>query len=238
MITAAKKAGRRLLVFQTHRFSRQFLELKRIADASELGKRLFGTVQYLGMELERILDETSWKCSLDLAGGGVLLDGGVHVTDLANWFFGRPVSVMAQTRMPQPWPANKGESTGQLLVTYEDGAVAQVVATFEARLKNEGGLRITAQIYFEQGNAYAEYVHLGGMDTARIVRRVDPAGVETVAEPGADEGLNHVEHVIDCLTGKAEPIVTAEEARMAVAVVEAAYESARTRKEVEVPPLR
>ena len=238
MIAAARAAGRWLLVYQTQRFGPQFYALKQISERGGLGRRLFGAIHYLGNELERIHDVTSWKCSLDLAGGGVLLDGGVHVVDLANWYFGRPVSVMAQVRTPSPWPQNKGEPTGQLLITYEDGTVAQVLATFEAQLKNQGGLKIAAFLFFEKGNAYAEYAHLGGLESRRLLTRVDPTGKESVSEPGADEGVNYIDHVLDCLAGKTQPLVTAEEARMAVAVVEAAYESARTGRQVEVPPLK
>ena len=237
MIAAANETGRRLLVFQTQRFGAAFHRLKRIVDENDMGRLLFGVVVYLGNELERMHDPVSWKGTYERAGGGVLLDGGCHVVDLCNWYFGRPVSVMAQTSAPADWPEHKGELTGELLIAYEDGTIAQVLASFEARLKNQGGLKITAELFYENGSAYGEYAHLGGQRCQRLARYVDGNGKEHAFELSDKDGVNYAQHVLDCLLNNTSPIVTAEEARMAVAVVEAAYESARTGQRVAVPPL-
>jgi len=237
MIATANETGRRLLVFQTHRYNPPFRVLKRFVDENDTGRPLFGVILYLGNELERMSDPHSWKGTYAQAGGGVLLDGGAHVVDLANWYFGRPVSVSAHTRIPDAWPEGKGEITGELLITYENGTIAQVLASFESRLKGGGGLRISAELFYENGNGFGEYAHLGGTKIARVARYVDLEGEETVVEPTDAHGLNHAQHAIDCVLGRAEPIVTAQDGRMAVAVIEAAYESARTGRRVNVPAM-
>jgi predicted dehydrogenase len=237
MIAAANKAARSLLVYQTHRFNPPFRVLKQFIDENDTGRPLFGVILYLGYEIQRMSDPHSWKGTYEQAGGGVLLDGGAHVVDLANWYFGRPVSVSAHTRIPDTWPEGKGETTGELLITYEDGTIAQVLASFESRLKGGGGLRISAELFYENGNGFGEYAHLGGTKTARVARYVNLEGKETVVEVTNAHGINHAQHVLDCLLGRAEPIATAEDGRMAVAVIEAAYESARTARRVNVPAM-
>lgn len=240
MIAGAKKADRKLYVFQNHRTNPPFRALKRILDENDFGASVAAIVQYLGCELERMRDRDNWKCSYDRAGGGVLLDGGVHVIDLCNWYFGNPVSVIAQLHKPEDWLENKGESTANLLITYESGAVAQVLASFETLLPgsfSEGTLKVTADLYFENGKAYAEYAYLGKFGMNKSTRYVCGADEEHVVEPSDEDKVNYHEYTLNCLADGSPPIVTAAEARMAVAVAEAGYESARAGKRIDVSPL-
>jgi predicted dehydrogenase len=240
IIEAAKKAGKQILLFQNHRTNPPFRTLKAILGKEVFGAPVAAVIQYLGCELERMRDATNWKCSYDRAGGGVLLDGGVHVIDLCNWYYGTPVSVLAQLHKPKGWNENKGETTGNLLVAYESGAVAQILASFEALLPgsfSEGTLKVTADLFFENGNAYAEYSYLGKFGMKKATRYVCGSDELHEISPQEMEEVNYHERTLDSLFNGTPPIVTAEEARMAVAVAEAAYESARTGNKAEVSPL-
>jgi len=238
MIAAAAEAGRELFVVQTQRGSPPFRRLKRVLDENDFGPLVGGAAMYLGCEVRRMGEVDNWKGTHARAGGGVLLDGGCHVIDLCNWYLGRPVGVMARSRTPAGWHAHKGETTGQLLISYESGAVVQVLASFEARLAGsftDGTLGISVDLYAEQGSARAEYAYLGKYGARTSVRYVCRGDEEHVIQPQGGDGANFARNVVDCLLGRGEPLVTAREARQAVAVVQAAYESARTGRQVDVP---
>jgi predicted dehydrogenase len=69
-----------------HRFHPAFLKAREIWDTGELGDLMYLRGRYghggrLGYEKE-------WRFNLDLAGGGELLDQGVHLIDLARMFAG------------------------------------------------------------------------------------------------------------------------------------------------------
>jgi predicted dehydrogenase len=69
-----------------HRYHRALLQARRLVDASALGPLMFVRARYghggrLGYEHE-------WRASREQAGGGELLDQGVHLIDLARWFLG------------------------------------------------------------------------------------------------------------------------------------------------------
>jgi len=69
-----------------HRFHPAVWQAKKIIDSNEIGKVLLIRARYghggrPGMEEE-------WRSSLDLCGGGELLDQGVHIIDLIRWFGG------------------------------------------------------------------------------------------------------------------------------------------------------
>ena len=95
MIAAADAAGRTLFVGQNQRLSPVFSALRETLTEHPMGAPVGGVVQYLGFEGTRMAAPDNWKGSYEQAGGGVLLDGGCHVVDLCNWYFGRPVGVTA-----------------------------------------------------------------------------------------------------------------------------------------------
>jgi len=237
MIATAKQTGSRLFVIQTHRTNPPFLRLKRIVEENDMGKPIGGLVQYLGCEVQRMSDETSWKGTHEHAGGGVLLDGGVHAIDLCNWYFGKPVAVSAQCHSPEGWSPQKGETTGSVLITYESGTIAQVFATFEARLRgsfSEGTLRMSADLFYEEGSARAESAYYGKFGPTRSVSYVCRSDEEHVVEPTAEDEINYSQHVIDCILNGTEPLVGPQDARAAVAVAETAYKSAATGQQVSI----
>jgi predicted dehydrogenase len=238
MIATAKKVGRQLFAVQTQRSSPPFRRLKKIITETDMGRIVGGTIGYLGCEVVRMSDTSSWKGTLAQAGGGVLLDGGCHVIDLCNWYFGNPKSVMAQLHTPEGWNQKKGETTASVLIEYDNGAIAQVFVSFEARLPgsfSEATLKIGADIYFEEGSASAEYAYFGKYGPRTSVRYVARGDEEHNVQPTAEDGINYSQSVLDCLLRGAKPVVTPEEARQAVAVAECAYKSAKEGKRIMIP---
>ena len=74
-----------------HRFHPAIFQAKEIFNSGAIGELMFIRARYghggrPGME-------TEWRASKDLCGGGELLDQGVHIIDLCNWFAGNMKSV-------------------------------------------------------------------------------------------------------------------------------------------------
>ena len=79
-----------------HRFHPAIWQAKQIFDSGELGKLMIIRAKYghggrPGMEKE-------WRASKDLCGGGELLDQGVHIIDICNWFAGEIKSVYGRAK--------------------------------------------------------------------------------------------------------------------------------------------
>lgn len=67
--------------------------------------------------------EKEWRGDPQLAGGGVLLDQGVHIADLMHWFGGLPRTAYAQIRTVA-WNIAPLEDTAMALLTYEGDRLA------------------------------------------------------------------------------------------------------------------
>jgi predicted dehydrogenase len=76
----------RVRVGFNHRYHRAFRQARQIVDAGQLGPLMFLRARY--GHGGRAGYESEWRAHPAIAGGGELLDQGVHLIDLARWFLG------------------------------------------------------------------------------------------------------------------------------------------------------
>jgi predicted dehydrogenase len=86
LVAAARDAGVTVKVGFNHRFHPAFQKARRIFDSGHLGPLMYIRARYghggrLGYDRE-------WRADPAIAGGGEMLDQGVHLIDLARWFAG------------------------------------------------------------------------------------------------------------------------------------------------------
>jgi predicted dehydrogenase len=87
MIVAEQRAKDRVLKFGfNHRFHYGVMEAKSIVDSGQYGDVLWARGIY--GKAGGITFENSWRSDKDLAGGGILLDQGIHMVDLLHYFLG------------------------------------------------------------------------------------------------------------------------------------------------------
>ena len=87
IIAAEKKSTGRVLKFGfNHRYHGAVMEAKKIIDSKKLGKILWIRGVYGKSGGLRFAKE--WRSHRDLAGGGILLDQGIHMLDLFRYFLG------------------------------------------------------------------------------------------------------------------------------------------------------
>ena len=86
VIRAAEKNNVRVRVGFNHRYHPAFLKAKEIMASGEMGDLMFirGRYGHGG----RVGYEREWRAKKEIAGGGELLDQGIHLIDLARMFLG------------------------------------------------------------------------------------------------------------------------------------------------------
>jgi predicted dehydrogenase len=123
MVEAARAARRILKAGFNHRHHPAVQRAHELAQAGEIGplmsiRAAYGHGGRPGYDLE-------WRGNTQLAGGGELLDQGVHVVDLCRWFLGDFVQVsgMLGTWF---WQVAPLEDNGFALLRTAQGQVAQI----------------------------------------------------------------------------------------------------------------
>jgi predicted dehydrogenase len=86
LISAAARHDRRVRVGFNHRYHPAFQQARQLVDLGALGPLMFIRARY--GHGGRIGYDREWRADPARAGGGELIDQGVHLIDLAGWFLG------------------------------------------------------------------------------------------------------------------------------------------------------
>lgn len=169
--------------------------------------------------------EREWRGNPELAGGGELLDQGVHLADLLCWFAGEPIHAQAMLQTAA-WPIAPLEDNAFALLRYASGAVASLHTSW-TQWKNLFSFEVTCQ----RGSVAIEGLG-GSYGTERLVvaRRAAAGGPPAMDErtfDGADESwrLEWVDFY-EAIHGRAAHLGTADDGLRAMRVIDMIYTAA------------
>ena len=124
MMAAEKEAGDRILKFGfNHRLHYAIMEAKAIIDSGRYGRILCARGVY--GKAGGLTFEDSWRSDKDLAGGGILVDQGIHMLDLMRYFLGDFVEIKGFVEN-LCWKKIPLEDNAFALMKTSDGKVAMV----------------------------------------------------------------------------------------------------------------
>ncbi|HUF52055.1 MAG TPA: Gfo/Idh/MocA family oxidoreductase [Longimicrobiales bacterium] len=106
-----------------HRFHRALARAHALFSAGAIGELLQLRARY--GHGSRPGCEREWRADAQLAGGGELLDQGVHIIDLCHWFGGAVERVQAELQTAA-WRIEPLEDNAFALLRFASGAVAQL----------------------------------------------------------------------------------------------------------------
>jgi len=170
--------------------------------------------------------EHEWRADPAQAGGGELLDQGIHIADLFNWFLGLPSEAFAwlQTAV---WPIQPLEDSAFGMFRYSDGTVASLHTSW-TQWKN----LFSFEIFGREGSLAIEGLG-GSYGTERLITafRRPTGGSPTMNEqqfPGPDlSWQSEWADFVGAVTEARPYWGTPEDAVSTMAMIDALYQSAR-----------
>ncbi len=118
----ARKQGLTLMVGHMWRFDREFLAVRKLVDSGELGT----IVKTKGYGIHQSWGPGGWFVQKDLAGGGALVDMGVHALDSVRFLLGDPSPVSVYATIGTHFGDYDVDDTGLLVVRWDNGAVSVI----------------------------------------------------------------------------------------------------------------
>jgi predicted dehydrogenase len=180
---------------------------------------------------------SAWFWDKEIAGGGAIVDMGCHCIEIIRSFIGkdvRPVEVVcvADTQV-HPIPA---EDTGIALIRFENGALGQ----FEVSWTFRGGMDLRDEVAGTEGTIWLDHFLRTGFEMFTAVGRSGYVAEKAESDKGwlfpvGDEAveLGYVDmfaDMFDALDAGRPPIETFFDGYVVNAVIDACYESARTKR--------
>jgi predicted dehydrogenase len=117
MLDASLKSGAPLMVAHNWRFDRDVLWLKKQADTGRLGR----IIRTKGYGVHTNWGPAGWFTRKQLAGGGALVDMGVHAVDTVRFLLGDPQPSSVYASIGRNYIDGDVDDTGVMLVTWENG---------------------------------------------------------------------------------------------------------------------
>jgi myo-inositol 2-dehydrogenase / D-chiro-inositol 1-dehydrogenase len=237
MIAAGRSAKRKLMYAEELCFAPKYVRLKQLLDSGALGHPtlLKQSEKHDGPHAAHFWD-------VNRSGGGVTMDMGCHAIEFFRWMLGRPKirSVYAQMSTQVHAAKTRGEDNAILILEFENGTTAIA----EESWTKLGGMDDRAEVHGSKGVAYADLLHGNSIQTYSATGydyAVEKAGSTvgwsfTIYEEIWNYGfIQEMAHFVECVLHDRQPLVTAEDGRVVLEAIFAAYASAGSGRKIQLP---
>jgi predicted dehydrogenase len=167
------------------------------------------------------IDLTSWRYTAEGMPGGVMLQIGIHYTDVLEYLLGPVKAVSGQfVRLVLP---GDNPDVASLLLEHESGALSTLNASYASASEY-----YLMNIYGKEASAYYD-LHQG----LRLLRRGSKSATPVPAEKN-DTIVEELEEFMRAVHGQGEPEMDGERSTASLAVILAGIRSAKEGRRVEV----
>jgi len=217
---ACRDAGVVLALGYQRRRESHFRWIRGKIDAGEFG-RLVNAESNISRDRLGKIDLTSWRYTAEGMPGGVLLQIGIHYTDVLEYLMGPIVAVSARSaRLVLP---GDNPDVASVVLEHASGALSTLNASYASAAEH-----YVMNIYGKEASAYYDLQH--GLSTLKRG--------ETRALPVAcaknDPIVEELEEFAAAARGEGEPEMDGERSTASLAVILAGIRSAREARRVEV----
>jgi predicted dehydrogenase len=243
MLETARRTGRTLGGVFQHRFDPVAAVVKQATDEGTFGQALNAGAYIRCYRGQDYYSSDPWRGTWAGEGGAVLINQAIHSIDAMQWLAGRVRSVFGRHANLRLADAIEAEDTACAFVEFESGAIGTIEATASSHLDFAAGVHFygtRGSFRLNTGGTdELEYLELADRQRAEQLRAmVDNANRdESQAVGKACYGNSHqrqIANFVDAVLAGRPPAVTGEDARHAVEIVLAVYESAKLGRPVEL----
>jgi predicted dehydrogenase len=233
MVNAAAKAGRVLMVAMQRRFGGIERAIKDALSSGAIGQPNFIRARLSHGGPQLWAPGQKWFTTASEAGGGAMLDLGVHIADLAIWFMGEIDSVSGQVGILAK--QIEVDDTGAMLVHFKSCALGVVEASWSSMPPLSA-----IEIYGSEGRVMAGFPRndisilkadgspAPGFSREDVMSRFDPHDLLAPSRALA-------ENFIAAIQGGAKPFPDGNDGLRAVEAIEACYRSSRSGSRIKLP---
>ena len=238
MLQTAREVGRLLMVHFNYRFTAPAMALHRYVEAGELG-RVYHARSWWHRN-RGIPGLGGWFTSKDAAGGGPLIDLGVHRLDLALWLMGYPQAVavsgatydfLGKELAQRSRSTYDVEDMASAFVRFADGSTLIIEASWAGN--SEHAEEMLTQVYGTRAGILHRNSN-GYEFEARLFREEHGSYVTVVPQLVPDDFDNPQEHFARCILEDRQPIATGEQGLQVMRILDAIYLSAQTGTEIRL----
>ena len=231
IITAVSKNNVKCEVISQFRFSNAIQKLKSYIDSGKLGKIYHADFKLPYYRGQDYYDKGGWRGTIEMDGGGALMNQGIHGVDVIQYLMGGVKSVYADCRT---MGRNiEVEDTANVLVEYNNGAIGVIQATTLAY----SGFGKTIEVTGEKGRIVVKedsievWDVMGESSVENSNKTVVKAGADPMAIPYTYHKIQF-EDLINAIETNSTTMLNEVEGEIPVKIVLAIYKSSKENRRV------
>lgn len=237
LIAACDRAGVKLGVIFQSRFLPAVQRIKRALDEARLGPLLAGDAYVKWYRAPEYYAPGSWHGTLELDGGGALINQAIHTVDLLRWMMG-PVAEVFAMKSALRYPHIEAEDTLVGTVRFANGALGVV----QAATSIKPGFKRRVEISGERGTVVldGDAISVWAIDGEDNAAGDEEQITDGSANPAAISNEGHRRQIEDMLRAIREdraPLIDGREGRKSLELVLALYVAANENRVVKVAGL-
>ena len=214
-----------VMIGMNHRFRPDIMILKSFLEGKELGKLLYARTGWL----RKSSPDASWFLNKEKSGGGVFIDLGIVMLDMALWLMGYPEVARVGSRLYHH--RTKGvEDTALATLTLSDGSSIMIEVSWSMSVDDDV---YYGYVFGTEGTASLQPLRIIKQFHGNLVN-VAPAKVENRQTNYRKSYENELRHFLGAVRREHPVISTADEAVQRMKIVDAVYRSARLGREIRM----
>lgn len=222
IVTAAKKVKKVAMVGMNSRFRPDTMLLRSIINSGDLGDLFYINCSWL----RKKSSIQKWFTNKNLSGGGVIIDLGIVILDLALWMLGDNVETVSVQKYDHT--KNEIEDSAMGMLRFQKGEVVNFEVSWEL-LSNTDSFNIT--VHGTKGSA--------SLNPFRIFKKTEslnmdysPNKTSNVQNLFRKSYENELRHFIGAIREGSPVISSAEESLSRMKLLDVIYKSAEHKKEI------
>ena len=237
IITAAERKGVKVCACHQNRFNKSIQKIREALEQGRFGRLFHGTAHIRWNRGRAYYEQAPWRGTWE-QDGGALMNQCIHNIDLLRWMMGDEVSEVVAFTDRLNHDYIEAEDLGIALVKFKNGAYGIIEGTTNIYPAN---LEETLYIFGEKGTVKAGGHSVNIIEEWMFADQLDEP--ETIKaqfheNPPNIYGFGHTPlyaDMIDAINTNRQPYIDAQAGRNALELVLAIYQSAFTRKSVQLP---
>ncbi|MEX0779433.1 MAG: Gfo/Idh/MocA family oxidoreductase [Balneolales bacterium] len=233
LIEECKKNQVELAVIYQNRFIDDVVKMKKEIDSGSLGKIFMASASVKWFRDQAYYDSAAWRGTLELDGGGVLINQAIHTIDLLTWMAGDIESLYAM-KGTFTHEDIEGEDNVIATIRFRNGAIGSITASTSMAPPLKRKVEVNGDIGTALLDGDTFHLLRTEGDLATNGSGKSAGGSSPLAGVAASDHKKQYDQILHAIKSSQQPTVSGEESLKSLAVVNAIYASANRQQPINM----
>ena len=236
LIDVCKANGIKLAVIFQNRFVPDIQNMKKSIDEGAIGNLFFGDAYIKWFRAQSYYNSAPWRGTIELDGGGVLINQAIHTIDLLRWMMGDVKTVYGQIDT-FTHKRIEAEDNAAGVLRFENGALGVIAASTSV----QPAMARRLEIHGTKGTVIVDnnlVTFQTGQTAEKVAQKKKTGELSGAKSPLQGYSLlphqRQFEAIVDALKNDTNPPLSGEEALKSLEIVLAIYDSSNLGKPISV----